>query len=383
VEGLPSQTDLWKQRYDLEAKLEHINNQEKIYWKQRGNVRWILEGDSNTNFFHQCANGRRWKNTIVALETDQGEIKSEKEIMDHVTAYYKSLFGSQPCSGMSLKDNFWEGRHTLTTEQGVSLTFLFQEEEVKKAVFGMRSDASPGPNGFGVHFFKTFWPIIKGDYMAMMGDFHKGDLDIRRLNYDVITLVPKLKEANHIKQYRPVCLLNIDYDYKGITKVLTNRLTPLAKEVIGVNQTGFIKGRNILEGVLILHEVVDELKRSKGKGLIMKIDFEKAYDKVRWDFLEQVMKGKGFPLVWTNWVMQTVRGGKVCVNANGERGGYFRTHQGLRQGDPLSPLLFNLVADVLSCLLDKAVQKQHIKGILPGLIPGGSHTSNMLMTQSL
>jgi hypothetical protein len=86
-------------------------------------------------------------------------------------------------------------------------------------------------------------------------------LDIKRLNYGIITLVPKLKEANNIKQ--PICLLNIDY--KGITKVLTDRFTPLAKEVIGNNQTGFVKGRNILEGVLILHEVVHELKRSKGR----------------------------------------------------------------------------------------------------------------------
>jgi hypothetical protein len=83
------------------------------------------------------------------------------------------------------------------------------------------------------------------------------------------------------------------------------------------------------------------------------------------------MKGKGFPGKWISWVMQAVQGGKVCVNVNGERGNYFRTYQGLRQGDPLSPLLFNLAADVLSCLLDKAVPKQHITGVLPNLIPGG------------
>ena len=95
-------------------------------------------------------------------------------------------------------------------------------------------------------------------------------------------------DANSIKQYRPMCLLNVDY--KGFTKVLTERLTPVAREVIGENQTGFIKGRNILEGVVILHEVLHELARRKGKGMILKIDFEKAYDRVRWDFLEEVMR---------------------------------------------------------------------------------------------
>jgi mannosylglycoprotein endo-beta-mannosidase len=123
-------------------------------------------------------------------------------------------------------------------------------------------------------------------------------------------------------------------DYKGFTKVLTDRLTPVAKKVIGENQTGFIKGRNILEGVVILYEVMHSLVKNKGQGMIFKIDFEKAYDRVRWNFLEEVLQGKSFPQQWINWVMQIVKGGHVCINVNGTRGPYFRTMRGLRQGDP-------------------------------------------------
>lgn len=112
-----------------------------------------------------------------------------------------------------------------------------------------------------------------------------------------------MKEANTIKQFRPICLLNVDF--KCFTKVLTNRLVPVARKTIGRNQTGFIKGRNILKGVVVIHEVLHELRRSKRKGLILKIDFEKAYDRVRWSFLEQVMMGKGLPLKWISWVMST------------------------------------------------------------------------------
>jgi hypothetical protein len=121
-------------------------------------------------------------------------------------------------------------------------------------------------------------------------------------------LVPKAKEANIIKQYRPICLLNVDY--KWLTKALTSRLTPIAKKIIDPNQTGFIKGRNILEGVVILHEVLHELRKSKEQGLILKIDFEKAYDRVRWQFLEQVMSDRNFHPQWVKWVMDTVRGVK-------------------------------------------------------------------------
>ena len=93
----------------------------------------------------------------------------------------------------------------------------------------------------------------------MFRDLWARNLDIRRLNYGAITLVPKLKEANSIKQYRPICLLNVDF--KWFTKVLTDRLVPVASKIIGSNQTGFVKGRNILDGVVVLHEVLHELRR--------------------------------------------------------------------------------------------------------------------------
>lgn len=118
----------------------------------------------------------------------------------------------------------------------------------------------------------------------MFQDFWKGHLDIKRFNYGVITLVPKLKETNTIKQYGPICLLNVDY--KIFTKVLTNKLVPIARKVINKNQTRFIKGKNILVGVVVLHEVLHELHRSKARGSYLKIDFEKAYDRVRGDLVE-------------------------------------------------------------------------------------------------
>ena len=121
-----------------------------------------------------------------------------------------------------------------------------------------------------------------------------------------------------------------------------------------------MKGRKFLEGVVVLHEVLHELKQSKRQGIILKIDFEKAYDRVSWSFLEHTLVGRGFPQKWISWVMQTVKGGQVCVNVNGERSPYFKTFRGLRQGDPLSPLLFDLVAGALGVMLDKVVQKGHI-----------------------
>jgi hypothetical protein len=151
-------------------------------------------------------------------------------------------------------------------------------QEIKEVIMEMKINSAPRPNDFGVTFFRSFWETIKMDVGALFEDLHKGLLDIKRLNYGAITLVPKVKEAHTTKQYRPICLLNVDY--KWITKTLTNRLVPVGQKIIDPNQTGFVKGRNILEGLVILHEVIHELRRSKSQGVILKIDFEKAYDRV-------------------------------------------------------------------------------------------------------
>lgn len=205
--------------------------------------------------------------------------------------------------------------------------------------------------------------------MLLVEDFYKGNLDIQRLNYGAITLVPKVKDAFNVRQFRPICLLNVSF--KIFFNLLMNRFSGIADRIIDKGQTAFIKGRYILDGVVILHETLHELRRKKMRGVILKIDFKKAYDSVKWDFVEKVLRKKGFDEKVIGWIMSTVKGGKVCININGENRPYFKTHRGLRQGDPLSPLLFNLVGDALAHMLNAAKLKGRVKGLVPHLIEGG------------
>jgi len=112
------------------------------------------------------------------------------------------------------------------------------------------------------------------------------------LNYGIITLLPKVVDAERIQQFRPICLLNCLY--KWITKVLTLRLESVADKVILHSQTAFMKGRNIMYGVMAHHEILHETKRSNKTGVVLKLDFEKAYDKVCWDFLFRTLEMRGF-----------------------------------------------------------------------------------------
>jgi hypothetical protein len=144
----------------------------------------------------------------------------------------------------------------------------------KKAIFEMKEESAPGPDGFSVRFYNNSWEVIKMDIMAMVNDFYLERMDLARLNYGVITLVPKVTDANSVKQFRPICLLNVSF--KLFTKLINDRLAGVAKKLISPSQTAFIKGRYIVDGAVMLYEIVHEVIRKKLQGVILKIDFEKA-----------------------------------------------------------------------------------------------------------
>jgi hypothetical protein len=118
-------------------------------------------------------------------------------------------------------------------------------------------------------FYQVFWETIKNDLYAMFNDFHKGILPIERLNYGVVTLIPKIDNTDEMKCFRPICLLNVCY--KILTNVLNNRLAPYITKIISDRQSSFVKGRFILDSVVSLHEIIHEVKQKK-MGVIIKID---------------------------------------------------------------------------------------------------------------
>jgi hypothetical protein len=132
-----------------------------------------------------------------------------------------------------------------------------------------------------------------------------------------------------------------------------------------------MQGRNILDGVVTLHETVHELHSKILNGVILKLDFEKAYDKVKWSFLQQTLRMKGFSDEWRALIDSFVCGGSVAIKINDDVGRYFKTLKGLRQGDPLSPILFNIVADMLTIMIERAKVDGLIEGVVPHLINGG------------
>jgi hypothetical protein len=187
-----------------------------------------------------------------------------KEILlvKKTSKYYKKLFGEPIQSNISLRGDDTEDIAQLSEEERTILTHPFSEEEFFEDISKMVINKAPGPDGFPVELYKTFWDVIKVDLMAMFAQF--AELPLFKLNFGIITLLPEKQDASRIEQYRLICLLNVSF--KVFTKVGTNRDTDIAQKVIRPTQSALIPGRNILEGVVVLHETIHEIHRKKWMG---------------------------------------------------------------------------------------------------------------------
>jgi len=144
--------------------------------------------------------------------------------------------------------------------------------------------------------------------------------------------------------------------------VLANRLRMIIGRVVSDTQTAFVKERQILDGILIANEVVDEAQKSNRELMLFKVDFEKAYDSVDWSYLDTVMNKMSFPLLWRKWIKECVSTAIASILVNGSPTDEFPLQRGLQQGDPLSPFLLLLAAEGLNVLMNFAVENNLYKG---------------------
>jgi hypothetical protein len=213
--------------------------------------------------------------------------------MEHVYDFYRELMGTAGGErAFFLADNLCSTHCRISGEENEALELSFTREELDEVLASMKVDSARGLDGLPVAFFKRFWGILRGPILGLLNDFALGRVDISCLNFGILTLIPKVQGAGNIRQFRPITLINIIFEF--IDKVYAIRLAPIANRMIDRSQTAFIKGKALHEGMLALHEIAHELKKKKLGGLFLKLDFEKAYDRVSWDFLREVLKQKGF-----------------------------------------------------------------------------------------
>jgi hypothetical protein len=355
------------------SRLAEVLAREEAMEKQRSRVQWLTEGDRNTKFFQAKAKQRSRTNKILALRRVDGSLcESQEEIGRMAAGFYRGLFTAQEATTPELVTNHIPRR--VTELMNETLAIEYSCEEVRKAVFMMHPNKSPGPNGFTADFYQCHWNLVGSDSSAAVLSFLNGDDMEAVVNNTILVLIPKVKNLQELTHFRPISQCNVLY--KICSKVITNRLRTILDDIISEEQSTFVLGRLITDNALVAYECIHYLKRKKGKvgACAVKLDMAKAYDKVEWRYLEEVMIKLGFSDNFVHLVMKCVTTVSFRVRVNESLSESFTPTRGIRQGDPLSPYLFLLCAEGLSSLL-KNVRLQFLsKGIRVGIhTPWVSH----------
>jgi len=209
-----------------------------------------------------------------------------------------------------------------------ALTKPFPQVEVKQAIWDCDSFKSSGPDGISFGFIKEFWELVNDDFMRFLMEFHRNGKLTKGVNSTFIASIPKVTSPQRLNDFRPISLVGCMY--KVLAKVLANRLRQVVSSVVSDSQSAFIKGKQILDGILIANEAADEAMRMNKELLLFKVDFEKAYDSVDLKYLDSVMANMNFPTIWRKWIKELLGTTTTLVLVNGCPTDEFPIERGLR-----------------------------------------------------
>ncbi|CAN0898595.1 LINE-1 retrotransposable element ORF2 protein [Linum grandiflorum] len=353
----------WREVHRLKGERAHAQVREERYRRQQGRNNWLKEGHRNTTYFHRSVTATRKRKRIDILETEDGGLLQDEDLKgQHAVSFYQTLFATEHSSSyVDLSPLHLSS--LLSDSMNSALLADVSEPEIKEAVFAIGPMQAPGPDGFTGLFFQRYWDIIHRDVeLAVLEVFSTGRM-LRSLNHTWLTLIPKTSDARSMRHLRPIGLCIVVY--KIISKILSGRLGAILPSLVDPAQNGFVRNRLISDNILLAHELVHHLHVHTGQHHLMalKIDMEKAYDQVEWSFLFPLMQGLGFAPRWVALIRECLSSATISVLVNGRPYGFFSPTRGLRQGDPLSPLLFSLCSEGLSRLLRHAAASRTLCGI--------------------
>ena len=330
----------------------------------RSREQWIEHGEQPTKYFYQLEQSRQTRNAITALRDGAETVTSDKNILRVCREFYSNLYTAEP---VDLECQDWllnQLDKSLTSEDQAKCEGTLTLSECLEALNQMSTNKAPGADGLPTEFYQRFWGLLGEDLVATLNfSFVHGMLsDSQRQG--IIRLLFKKDDPLLLKNWRPISLLNTDY--KICTKVLANRLRKVLSVILHEDQTCGVPGRSIFENLFLLRDTLDYVNHKELSAVIISLDQEKAFDRVNHAFLQRILERFNFGPNFRQWVQTVYTDISSSVLNNGWLSSKFSLTRGVRQGCPLSPLLYCLVSETLGQALRR---DPHIEGIP---IPGSS-----------
>eukprot|EP00253_Pinus_taeda_P033659 PITA_33659 len=365
--------DLADKEKTLEKELIEKEKQEEVLWKQKSRIRWLKEGEKNTRFFHNTTIQRRMHNNITHIQNEQGEkLEKHEEIEAELLNHFKKVHKEPSIHRTQAIRNITSNIPKLVIYQHNQMLLKpVYLQELDSTVKQLKARKAPGPDGFTSNFFHHFWELIRQEVLQVVEESRILRWMFPGINATFLALIPKVEKPCKPDKFRPIALCKIIY--KIISKIIATRLKLLLPLIISPEQSGYVEGRQITDGIILTHEIIHSLKISKKPGMLLKLDLSKAFDSLNWDYLEKILLAFGFNAAWVRWIMSLLTSSFFSVLINGIPSETFRPSRGIRQGDPLSPFLFIIAAEGLGCSIKQAQHQNRLRGIVIHNTPAATH----------
>eukprot|EP00253_Pinus_taeda_P022073 PITA_22073 len=358
-QGLTAQ--LKKEEWEAQGQLMRIKREEETKWRTKSRQLWLKEGDKNTAYFHKQATVRMIRNNVTSITDGNGSQHIDQEAIKRAASlHYKKLL-SENHEESDYSDMLQHIPKGISQEMNEKLNQEITEEEIKKTIWTLQPDKSPGPDGFPINFYRDFWYLIKKDLVKMLRGIQRKKKMGGFTNSTFLALIPKETRPTTFSRFRPISLCNTSY--KIFAKIIASRLQPLLPSLISENQGGFLSNRQIHDSIILVQEAIHSSISRQEKGFVLKLDLANAFDRVRHSFLFAVLRKIGFSPSFISTIAACISEPWISPLINGRTCDAFQSSRGLRQGCPLSPYLFILMADSISRALDYNRRVGLISGI--------------------
>ena len=229
-----------------------------------------------------------------------------------------------------------------------------------EALKTFKKNKTPGNDGLTVEFYLAFWPLVEKCLVECLNFAHRhGELSTSQKQAMITLIEKKDKDKRLLKNWRLISLINMDV--KIASKTMAMRLESILPFLVHHSQNAFIKGRSIFDAIRTIDDILEYAKRNNRPGILVAIDFEKALDSLNQTFLVKVLQKFNFGTYFLQWIRTFYTNLSSCVLNNGFATNFFCVSRGVRQGDPLSPLLFILSLEILACFIR---QDRNIHGLV-------------------